>query len=60
MTVFVVVIDSQESEEDFQTKTHQRSLLPSHGLIHGGEKGVVVTGFNEIGGRPAPSRRISH
>jgi hypothetical protein len=31
-----------------------------HGLMHGGEKGVVVKRFNEIGDRPGLYRRVSH
>src|SRR5258708_36954982 len=31
-----------------------------HGLMHGGEKGLVVQRFNEIGDRPSPYRRVPH
>jgi hypothetical protein len=31
-----------------------------HGLMHGGEKGVVVKRFNEIGDRPSLYRRVPH
>jgi Plasmid pRiA4b ORF-3-like protein len=36
----------------------QHSL--GHGSIHGGEKGLVVKRFIEIGDRPGPYRRVSH
>src|SRR5258708_26305883 len=39
---------------------HQRSALPGHGLMHGGEKGLVIKRFIEIGGGPGPYRRLSH
>src|SRR5258708_39977594 len=31
-----------------------------HGFMHGGEKGLVVKRFNEIGDRPSLYRRVSH
>ncbi len=35
-------------------------LSLGHGLIHGGEKGLVVKRFNEIGDRPSLYRRVPH
>jgi len=31
-----------------------------HGFMHGGEKGLVVKRFNEIGDRPSLYRRVPH
>src|SRR5258705_7544977 len=42
------------------TSLPARSALRGHGLMHGGEKGVVVKRFNEIGDRPGLYRRVSH
>jgi len=36
------------------------SALRGYGLMHGGQKGVVVKGFNEIGYRPGLYRRVPH
>src|SRR6266446_8910081 len=42
------------------TSLSARSTLRGDGLMHGGEKGVVVKGFNEIGDSAALHCCVSH
>ncbi len=50
-------------EIPFPTRQHRFQhvqLSLGHGLMHGGEKGLVVKRFNEIGDRPSLYRRVPH